>query len=98
MNKRSAIRTIFDGRYKFSRYFNMAHHNQPKTLEQIYAVNDVELYDLKKDPKEMHNVYDDPEYQDIVIELKALLKKTREELNETDEDYPKVQKVIDENW
>jgi len=56
VNKRSAIRTIFDGRYKFSRYFNPTQHNRPTTIEQIYEVNDVELYDLEEDPHEMHNL------------------------------------------
>jgi arylsulfatase A-like enzyme len=56
VNKRSSIRTIFDGRYKFSRYFNPTQHNRPTTIEQIYEVNDVELYDLEEDPHEMHNL------------------------------------------
>jgi arylsulfatase len=56
INKRSAIRSIFDGRYKFSRYFSPQQHNRPTTIEQIYKVNDVELYDLEKDPYEMNNL------------------------------------------
>jgi arylsulfatase A-like enzyme len=56
VNKRSSIRTIFDGRYKFSRYFSPTQHNRPTTIEQIYEVNDVELYDLEEDPYEMHNL------------------------------------------
>ncbi len=57
-----------------------------------------ELYDLKKDPREMNNVYADPKYASVVRDLKARLKKIREELNETDEKYPHIQKVIDEHW
>ena len=34
-----------------------------------------ELYDLKNDPEELHNRYNDPEYADIVKELKKELKK-----------------------
>jgi arylsulfatase len=56
INKRSAIRSIFDGRYRFSRYFSPTQHNRPTTIEQIYKVNDVELYDLEKDPYEMNNL------------------------------------------
>ena len=33
--KRGAIRTVFDGRYKFSRYFSPLQHNRPETMEQI---------------------------------------------------------------
>ena len=56
MTKRGAIRSVFDGRYKFTRYFSPLQHNAPRTLEQILAVNDVELFDLETDPNEMHNL------------------------------------------
>ena len=56
INKRSAIRSIFDGRFKYSRYFRNMQHNRPTTLEQIYHVNDVELFDLKNEPHEMNNL------------------------------------------
>ncbi len=57
-----------------------------------------ELYDLQKDPHEMHNRYHDPEYKPVIEELKAELKKQRAELNETDEAYPELQQIIDANW
>ena len=47
---------VFDGRYKFSRYFSPLDHNQPTTLDQVYAANDVELFDLQTDPDEMTNL------------------------------------------
>lgn len=42
-----------------------------------------ELFDLEKDPHEMQNVYADPSYADVVVELKAELERLRNEL----EDY-----------
>ncbi len=57
-----------------------------------------EFYDLSKDPQELKNRYDDPGYQDIIADLKVELRKKREELNETDENYPVLQKIIDNNW
>ncbi|MCP4376237.1 MAG: sulfatase [bacterium] len=57
-----------------------------------------EFYDLKKDPSEMKNEYANPEYKKIITAMKAELKKTREELNETDQKYPKIQKIINANW
>ena len=57
-----------------------------------------EFYDLKKDPEELVNRYDNPEYQDIIREMKLSLKQEREELNETDKDYPEIQKIIEANW
>jgi arylsulfatase len=56
LRKRGAVRSVFDGRYVFSRYFSPREHNRPTTLEQIYAHNDVELYDREKDPDEMVNL------------------------------------------
>ncbi len=41
-----------------------------------------ELFDLQKDPAEMNNVYDDPAYADVVNELKAELRRLREELED----------------
>ena len=58
-----------------------------------------EFYDLKKDPKEMNNSYDNPAYKNIIEDLKEQLKAKRKELNEEDgEKFPHIQKVIDEHW
>jgi arylsulfatase A-like enzyme len=57
-----------------------------------------ELYDLEKDPSEMKNEYANPEYAKIIADMKVQLKKTRAELNETDEKYPHIQEIIDANW
>ena len=57
-----------------------------------------EFYDLEKDPFEMKNVYPSPEYRAIIEAMKVDLKKTRAELNETDEKYAHIQAIIDANW
>ncbi|OWW24955.1 acetylglucosamine-6-sulfatase [Zobellia sp. OII3] len=57
-----------------------------------------EFYDLKKDPKEMNNAYKDPAYAEVIADLKKELLRLREDLNETDEKYPHIQKVIDAHW
>jgi arylsulfatase len=56
LNKRGAIRSITDGRYRFSRYFSPQQHNLPTTVEQLFEYNDVELYDLEADPDEVKNL------------------------------------------
>jgi arylsulfatase len=56
MTKRGAVRSVYDGRYVYSRYFSPRQHNLPTTLEDIYRFNDVELFDLQADPREMNNV------------------------------------------
>ena len=56
MEKRGAIRSVFDGRYRFSRYFSPQQHHLPRSIEEIYANNDLELFDLISDPNEMVNL------------------------------------------
>lgn len=56
MRKRGAVRAVFDGRYVFARYFSPKQHNRPTSLEELYRLNDVELFDTKVDPLEMDNL------------------------------------------
>jgi len=53
---RCGIRSVFDGRYRFSRYFSPLDFNTPTTYEALVAHNDLELYDLEKDPEEVDNL------------------------------------------
>jgi len=57
-----------------------------------------EFYDLKNDPQELHNHYNDPSYKEIIVKLKTELTKQREALNETDANYPAIQAIIDKHW
>ena len=56
LGKRGAVRSVFDGRYVFARYFSPKQHNRPTTLEELLRLNDVELYDTRTDPYEMTNL------------------------------------------
>jgi arylsulfatase len=56
MRKRGAVRSVYDGRYVFTRYFSPKEHNKPVTLEALYSSNDVELFDRDQDPNELHNL------------------------------------------
>lgn len=57
-----------------------------------------EFYDLKNDPEELNNRYNDPKYQEIIAKLKEELKHQRVKLNETDENYPEIQSIINKHW
>ena len=43
-----------------------------------------ELFDLSEDPQELHNVYNDPAYADVVRDLTAELRRLQTELGDTD--------------
>jgi arylsulfatase len=61
LDKRGFLSFVFDGRYKFARYYAPAAFNTPQTLEEILRNNDVQLFDLQSDPDEMHNLTLEPE-------------------------------------
>ena len=57
-----------------------------------------EFYDLVNDKYEMDNRYNDPKYTTIIQDLKEQLIASRKEINETDENYPHIQAIIDRYW
>ncbi|WP_203099327.1 sulfatase-like hydrolase/transferase [Skermanella rosea] len=74
LKKRGSLRTVFDGRYKFSRYFAPTEHNEPTTLDQLYDHNDVELFDLERDPSETDNLARDRvANKDLILAMNAKL-------------------------
>lgn len=57
-----------------------------------------ELYDLKKDPQELSNVYNEPAYSKVVKELKMELLRLKEELGDTDDKYPELMSLVKKHW
>jgi arylsulfatase len=79
LKKRGNVRTVFDGRYKFSRYFAPVDRNKPASLADLYKVNDVELFDLQADRAETKNLAADRDKNADLIstmsgKLEALIK------------------------
>jgi arylsulfatase A-like enzyme len=87
---------IRNDRYKLI-FFNGQHLNKSgakkETSEPAW-----EFFDLQKDPKETHNAYGDQEYTGIIKEMKEELIKLRQEVGDTDEQYPEMQKAISKYW
>ena len=72
-------------RYKLIYYYNDA-LGQPGAIDETYEP-EWELFDLERDPYELHSVYDDPAYAGVVAELTDELHRLQDEVG--DERYVK---------
>jgi len=57
-----------------------------------------ELYDLANDPKEMTNLYPSDKSDALKAELKAQLSKLKQDIGDTDEQYPSLMAVKAQHW
>jgi hypothetical protein len=96
-HNRGAIRSVFDGRYRFSRYFSPIHFNRPTTYEALIANNDLEVYDLQEDPDEMRNLaQDDTAKRDLMMSLNDKLNARIDE--EVGDDNGKFLPLVNDKW
>lgn len=79
LENRALHRGIFDGRYKFARYFAPNSHHIPTDWETLIKHNDLELYDTHEDPDELTNLAANPEQHKSL--LLSLNEKTNELIN-----------------
>ncbi len=56
-----------------------------KLIHFYYDIDEWEMYDLKTDPKEMHNIYNDESYAEIRKELHRHLSDLRQQYGDSDE-------------
>lgn len=75
--------------YEYPSWHSVKRHYGVRTADYklIHFYNDVdewELYDLKKDPHEMCNVYNDPEYAAVRSDMHAWLEQLQQECRDTD--------------
>ncbi len=74
LEKRGFINFCFDGRYKFARYYAPARFNTPITFDDIYAKNELELFDLEADPHEADNLALEGEHhRELIVDKNKLL-------------------------
>lgn len=72
--KRGTVRSVFDGRHKFTRYFSPVQRHRPDTLDELYEHNDLELFDLQTDPGETTNLAAvKGQHRDLVLAMSAKL-------------------------
>jgi len=67
LDKRGFLSFVYDGRYKFARYYAPTAFNTPRTVEEILRNNDVQLFDLESDPEETHNLALEPDNNRALI-------------------------------
>ncbi len=73
-------RAVFDGRYKFGRWFSPGDHHRPESWSTLLARNELELYDTQLDPDEMRNLAVEPElHKEKLLELNAKLNRLIDE-------------------
>jgi len=74
LSGRGFISFVFDGRYKYARYYAPDDFNTPTTIEEILANNEIELFDLQNDPNEVFNLgIDVVKNKDLILRMNALL-------------------------
>ncbi len=68
-----------------------------KLIHFYYDIDEWELYDLKKDPHDMRNVYDDPAYAKVRKMMLGRLAETRKKYGDSDENDQKfIRKFLDQ--
>lgn len=69
-HNRAFHRGVYDGRYKFARFFAPAQHHIPQDWETLARLNDLVLYDTNVDPFEMHNLASEgAKHKDLILAL-----------------------------
>lgn len=83
-------------RYKLIFYYGLP--LDAKGSYQISTTPEWELFDLEKDPNEMNNVYNDPNYSNIIKDLKVRLLELKDKYGDQDEKYPELISVRKKFW
>jgi len=89
----------YPGWHSVKRHYGMV-TNEYKLAHFYYDIDEWELYDLKKDPKEMKNVFHDASYSEVVAKLKKQLVALRikyQDSNELQEHYLEMTKKTSSN-
>lgn len=77
LKKRGTVRSVFDGRCMFSRYFSPTEHHKPTSLGDLYTYNDLELFDRANDPDDVTNLAANRDTNgDLVLAMSGKLEST----------------------
>ena len=85
LKKRGSLRCVYDGRYKFTRYFSPIERNTPRNIVSLKEYNDIELFDLAEDCSEDANMAYGLSAENLLSKMNAKLNKIIEkEMGEDD--------------
>tara|TARA_R110002167_G_scaffold205954_7_gene409956 strand:+ start:164 stop:1666 length:1503 start_codon:yes stop_codon:yes gene_type:complete len=88
----------YPAEHAVKRHYGMATKNY-KLIHFYFDVDEWELYDRAKDPMELNNMVGDPNYRDIVIDLRRKLEKLRQSYGDSDTLSNKfIQIYRDKGW
>ncbi len=73
----------YPAEHKVKRHYGVR-TNRYKLIHFYYDIDKWELYDLEKDPSEMHNVYNDPAYASIKEDMHKQLERMRVKYGDSD--------------
>lgn len=74
----------YPGEHTVKRHYGIA-TKEYKLIHFYYDIDEWELYDEKKDPQEMHNVFYEPEYAEVRKEMMQKLKEVRKKYKDSEE-------------
>jgi arylsulfatase A-like enzyme len=74
----------YPGSHMVKRHYGMSTERY-KLIHYYYDIDEWELYDLKTDPQEMKNVYNDPAYKNVRVDLHLRLMKLMEKYKDSEE-------------
>ncbi|MAU72034.1 MAG: sulfatase [Pseudozobellia sp.] len=74
----------YPGEHAVKRHYGIS-TKEFKLIHFYYDVDEWELYDRIKDPSEVQNVYSDPEYNQVIAQLKQKLEDLRKQYKDSDE-------------
>lgn len=87
--------------YEYPGYHQVKRHygvrtDRYKLIHFYYDIDEWELYDLEKDPKEMRSVYDDPAYAEVREMMHKRLADIRQQYGDSDENDQRFLKASQE--
>ena len=86
---------IRNDRYKLALFYGQ--HLNMQGAQQENTEPAWEFFDLEKDPKELHNSYSDEQYSSTISEMKKELFKLREHIGDTDDNFPEMKDILENN-